>query len=254
MSNKNDCVCSPLQPLLVQVSKYPASEDATHCIEGSCTDVFNHFQTALSFTQGWLGAGGTLLSVRHHFSDYVRHIRQAKQHVWWHHRLRHRVILPRAAEKDNGEEVLLWPDCWVRWKIVFPFPCLNSQLEILQCDDCRRFGFLIKNEINFISIVVFFFFFLIPLWLYWVSKSLLFLIIPSLLWLYLRARHGRDGHSYCSVKGCERVKITATTSSKETCNCTAKAYPKYAKAPSVVVPMPALNTQPCRDCGAKQVC
>uniref|UniRef100_A0A669ERK0 hyaluronoglucosaminidase n=1 Tax=Oreochromis niloticus TaxID=8128 RepID=A0A669ERK0_ORENI len=75
----------------------------------------------------------------------------------------------------------------------------------------------------------------------------------GLLWLYLRARHGRDGHSYCSVKGCERVKITATTSSKETCNCTAKAYPKYAKAPSVVVPMPALNTQPCRDCGAKQV-
>ncbi|XP_004544397.3 cell surface hyaluronidase isoform X1 [Maylandia zebra] len=75
----------------------------------------------------------------------------------------------------------------------------------------------------------------------------------GLLWLYLRARHGRDGHSYCSVKGCERVKITATTSSKETCNCTAKAYPKYAKAPSVVVPMPALNTQPCRDCGAKQL-
>lgn len=137
-------------------------------------------------------------------------------------------------------------------RLFFPFPCLNSQLEILQCDDCRRFGFLIKNEINFISIV--FLFFLIPLWLYWVSKSLLFLIIPSLLWLYLRARHGRDGHSYCSVKGCERVKITATTSSKETCNCTAKAYPKYAKAPSVVVPMPALNTQPCRDCGAKQVC
>uniref|UniRef100_A0A665X4Q3 G8 domain-containing protein n=1 Tax=Echeneis naucrates TaxID=173247 RepID=A0A665X4Q3_ECHNA len=75
----------------------------------------------------------------------------------------------------------------------------------------------------------------------------------GLLWLYLRARHGRDGHSYCSVKGCERVKIMATTSSKQTCNCAAKAYPKYSKAPSAVIPMPAFNTTPCKDCGAKQV-
>uniref|UniRef100_A0A671VU89 hyaluronoglucosaminidase n=1 Tax=Sparus aurata TaxID=8175 RepID=A0A671VU89_SPAAU len=75
----------------------------------------------------------------------------------------------------------------------------------------------------------------------------------GLLWLYLRARHGRDGHSYCSVKGCERVKVMATTSSKQTCNCSAKAYPKYSKTPSAVVPMPALNTQPCKGCGAKQV-
>uniref|UniRef100_A0A8C8IKH2 hyaluronoglucosaminidase n=1 Tax=Oncorhynchus tshawytscha TaxID=74940 RepID=A0A8C8IKH2_ONCTS len=63
----------------------------------------------------------------------------------------------------------------------------------------------------------------------------------GLLWLYLRARQGRDGHSYCSVKGCERVKVMATTSSsKLTCNCTAKAYPKYTKTPSAVVPIPAL--------------
>ncbi|XP_037114733.1 cell surface hyaluronidase [Syngnathus acus] len=74
----------------------------------------------------------------------------------------------------------------------------------------------------------------------------------GLLWLYLRARHGRDGHSYCSVKGCERVKVTATTSSQRTCNCTSKAYPKYAKTPSAVLPMPALDTQPCLDCGAQQ--
>lgn len=75
-----------------------------------------------------------------------------------------------------------------------------------------------------------------------------------MLWLYLRARQRRDGHSYCSVKGCERVKVMATTSSsKLTCNCTTKAYPKYTKAPSAVVPMPTLSTQPCRDCGASQV-
>uniref|UniRef100_A0A667XXB2 hyaluronoglucosaminidase n=1 Tax=Myripristis murdjan TaxID=586833 RepID=A0A667XXB2_9TELE len=75
----------------------------------------------------------------------------------------------------------------------------------------------------------------------------------GLLWLYLRARHGRDSHSYCSVKGCERVKVTATTSSRQTCNCTAKAYPKYTKTPSAAVPMPRLNTQPCKGCGAKQL-
>ncbi|XP_035514547.1 cell surface hyaluronidase [Morone saxatilis] len=75
----------------------------------------------------------------------------------------------------------------------------------------------------------------------------------GLLWLYLRARHGRDGQSYCSVKGCERVKVMATTSSKQTCNCSAKAYPKYSKTPSAVVPMPALNTQSCKGCGAKQL-
>lgn len=74
----------------------------------------------------------------------------------------------------------------------------------------------------------------------------------GLLWLYLRARHSRDGHSYCSVKGCERVKVIATTALKQICNCTAKAYPKYAKSPSATVPMPASNTQPCKNCGAKQ--
>ncbi|XP_068461337.1 cell surface hyaluronidase [Clinocottus analis] len=75
----------------------------------------------------------------------------------------------------------------------------------------------------------------------------------GLLWLYLRARHGRDGHSYCSVKGCERVKVLATTSSKQTCNCTSKAYPKYYEMPSAVLPMPALNTLPCKGCGAKKL-
>uniref|UniRef100_A0A1A8FZ47 Transmembrane protein 2 n=2 Tax=Nothobranchius korthausae TaxID=1143690 RepID=A0A1A8FZ47_9TELE len=74
----------------------------------------------------------------------------------------------------------------------------------------------------------------------------------GLLWFYLRARHGRDGHSYCSTKGCERVKVTSTTSSKQTCNCTQTAYPKYSKKPSAVVPMPAPNRQPCSDCGAQQ--
>uniref|UniRef100_A0A8C9T704 Cell migration inducing hyaluronidase 2 n=1 Tax=Scleropages formosus TaxID=113540 RepID=A0A8C9T704_SCLFO len=75
----------------------------------------------------------------------------------------------------------------------------------------------------------------------------------GLLWLSLRARHNRDGHSYCSRKGCERVKITATTTSKETSNCMLKAYPKYTKPPKATVPMPSLNTALCTECGASKV-
>uniref|UniRef100_A0A8C9SSW2 hyaluronoglucosaminidase n=1 Tax=Scleropages formosus TaxID=113540 RepID=A0A8C9SSW2_SCLFO len=75
----------------------------------------------------------------------------------------------------------------------------------------------------------------------------------GLLWLSLRARHNRDGHSYCSRKGCERVKITATTTSKETSNCMLKAYPKYTKPPKATVPMPSLNTALCTECGASKL-
>uniref|UniRef100_A0AAY5EAM1 hyaluronoglucosaminidase n=1 Tax=Electrophorus electricus TaxID=8005 RepID=A0AAY5EAM1_ELEEL len=75
----------------------------------------------------------------------------------------------------------------------------------------------------------------------------------GLLWLYVRAQHGRSGYSYCSVRGCERVKITATTSTKQTCNCTARAYPKYRKQPSATTPMPPPTTTPCTRCGASKV-
>ncbi|XP_053510042.1 cell surface hyaluronidase isoform X2 [Ictalurus furcatus] len=76
----------------------------------------------------------------------------------------------------------------------------------------------------------------------------------GLLWLYTRARHPRNGHSYCSTRGCERVKIIATMSTKQTtCNCTAAAYPKYTKDPSASVPMPAPVTQPCNKCGASKL-
>uniref|UniRef100_A0A673JNX2 G8 domain-containing protein n=1 Tax=Sinocyclocheilus rhinocerous TaxID=307959 RepID=A0A673JNX2_9TELE len=70
----------------------------------------------------------------------------------------------------------------------------------------------------------------------------------GLLWLYARARHRRDGHSYCSTAGCERVKIIATIRANQktqTCNCTANAYPKYRKPASNIVPMPKPNTENC---------
>lgn len=71
------------------------------------------------------------------------------------------------------------------------------------------------------------------------------------LWLYLRARYGRDGQSYCSVKGCERVKIIAT--GRLTSDCMAKAYPKYRKPPTALIPMPERITTPCKTCGATKL-
>lgn len=192
----------------------------------------------LSPTKGWLGAGGTLLPIRHHVSDYGRHQRQTKQHLWWPHRLRHRGLPRGVGEEADGEEVLLWPNCWVR---------TNSKSKPL-VQFAREESVCLKFDLKCIpdSKVIF----LTPIASHFKSNRF---FSPRLLWLYLRARHGRDGHSYCSAKGCERVKVMATTSSKQTCNCTSKAYPKYHKPPSAVVPMPALNTQPCKGCGAKQV-
>ncbi|KAJ8414994.1 hypothetical protein AAFF_G00025170 [Aldrovandia affinis] len=75
----------------------------------------------------------------------------------------------------------------------------------------------------------------------------------GLMWLYLRAQYGRDGQSYCSVKGCERVKITAISPNRQICNCMAKAYPKYTKTPKAIVPMPKQTTTPCQNCGASKL-
>ncbi|KAI7813586.1 cell surface hyaluronidase [Triplophysa rosa] len=78
----------------------------------------------------------------------------------------------------------------------------------------------------------------------------------GLLWLYAQAKHRRDGHSYCSVAGCERVKIIATirpAQKTQTCNCTTNAYPKYSKTASIIVHMPKPNTEPCRACGASRL-
>ncbi|XP_061117443.1 cell surface hyaluronidase [Conger conger] len=75
----------------------------------------------------------------------------------------------------------------------------------------------------------------------------------GLLWLFLRSRYDRDGQSYCSAKGCERVKITALSPSKQTSNCMAKAYPKYRKPPQAIVPMPKRIATSCQGCGASKL-
>lgn len=78
-------------------------------------------------------------------------------------------------------------------------------------------------------------------------------IFYRLLFLYLRAHSHRDGHSYCSSQGCERVKIQAATDSKDISNCMDKAYPQYYKKPSAVKRMPAMLTGLCQGCGTHQV-
>lgn len=75
----------------------------------------------------------------------------------------------------------------------------------------------------------------------------------GLLFLYLRSHSHRDGHSYCSSQGCERVKIQAATDSKDISNCMAKAYPQYYKKPSAVKRMPAMLTGLCQGCGTHQM-
>ncbi|XP_039606665.1 cell surface hyaluronidase isoform X1 [Polypterus senegalus] len=75
----------------------------------------------------------------------------------------------------------------------------------------------------------------------------------GLLFLFLQARRSRDGHSYCSAQGCERVKISATMKSSEVSSCFAKAYPKYAKVPKAIVPMPKKTGKLCSNCGASKL-
>ncbi|XP_033890991.3 cell surface hyaluronidase [Acipenser ruthenus] len=75
----------------------------------------------------------------------------------------------------------------------------------------------------------------------------------GLLLIFLHAKHSRDGHSYCSTQGCERVKVTATIKSKDTSNCMTKAYPKYSKPPKAIIAMPPRTTTQCSNCGAAKM-
>uniref|UniRef100_A0A8U7NCF4 hyaluronoglucosaminidase n=1 Tax=Corvus moneduloides TaxID=1196302 RepID=A0A8U7NCF4_CORMO len=75
----------------------------------------------------------------------------------------------------------------------------------------------------------------------------------GLLFLFLQAKYNRDGHSYCSSQGCERIKIVTKDSSKGISNCMAKAYPKYYQVPAVIKQMPEKTTVPCKKCGTTQM-
>ncbi|XP_039217617.1 cell surface hyaluronidase isoform X1 [Crotalus tigris] len=75
----------------------------------------------------------------------------------------------------------------------------------------------------------------------------------GLLFLFLQAKYHREGHSYCSSQGCERVKIQASFQSKSYSNCSTNAYPKYFQKPTAVKRMPTKITNICLKCGSDQV-
>ncbi|XP_053275095.1 cell migration-inducing and hyaluronan-binding protein [Pleuronectes platessa] len=61
----------------------------------------------------------------------------------------------------------------------------------------------------------------------------------GLLFLKVKAHNDREQFAFCSVKGCERVKITAIIpKGSPPSNCMAQAYPRHAELPVVDVPMP----------------
>ncbi|CAH1266051.1 TMEM2 [Branchiostoma lanceolatum] len=74
----------------------------------------------------------------------------------------------------------------------------------------------------------------------------------GLLFLKIRSHYNREGHSYCSHMGCERVVISATMTSDAVSNCTASAYPKYSLTPTETIPMPTFQStiNNCSGCGA----
>lgn len=60
-----------------------------------------------------------------------------------------------------------------------------------------------------------------------------------LLFLRLKAHNERERFAFCSVKGCERIKIKALIPKNAgVSDCTATAYPRFAERPVVDVPMP----------------
>eukprot|EP00058_Branchiostoma_floridae_P009863 XP_002595351.1 hypothetical protein BRAFLDRAFT_124938 [Branchiostoma floridae] len=74
----------------------------------------------------------------------------------------------------------------------------------------------------------------------------------GLLFLKVRANYDREGYSYCSHMGCERIIISATMTSDAVSDCTAAAYPKYSLTPAETIPMSNFLSMAndCTGCGA----
>ncbi|KAF2977706.1 hypothetical protein EK904_007674 [Melospiza melodia maxima] len=61
----------------------------------------------------------------------------------------------------------------------------------------------------------------------------------GLLFLKLKAQNEKEKFAFCSVKGCERIRIKAVIpKTAGVSDCEATAYPKYIETPIVEVPMP----------------
>lgn len=60
-----------------------------------------------------------------------------------------------------------------------------------------------------------------------------------LLFLKLKAQNEREKFAFCSMKGCERIKIKALLPRNAgISDCTATAYPRFTERAIVDVPMP----------------
>lgn len=63
--------------------------------------------------------------------------------------------------------------------------------------------------------------------------------VCRLLFLKLKAQNEREKFAFCSVKGCERIKIKALIPKNAgISDCAATAYPKFTEKAIVDVPMP----------------
>ncbi|XP_068131333.1 inactive cell surface hyaluronidase CEMIP2-like [Hyperolius riggenbachi] len=74
------------------------------------------------------------------------------------------------------------------------------------------------------------------------------------LFLHLQAHESRNGHSYCSQNGCERVKITANFHADDSNDCIVKPFPDGAgDVQHVKLSVSQRLPLPCSQCGAPQV-
>uniref|UniRef100_A0A8V0ZC05 hyaluronoglucosaminidase n=1 Tax=Gallus gallus TaxID=9031 RepID=A0A8V0ZC05_CHICK len=71
------------------------------------------------------------------------------------------------------------------------------------------------------------------------------------LFVHLQAHEARQGHSYCSQQGCERIKIMAQMYPGGSWSCAPNPFSQRPAAPQR--PMSQHKAVPCRACGAPQV-
>ncbi|XP_064525014.1 inactive cell surface hyaluronidase CEMIP2-like isoform X3 [Pseudopipra pipra] len=71
------------------------------------------------------------------------------------------------------------------------------------------------------------------------------------LFVHLQAHEAREGHSYCSQQGCERIKITAHMSPGDSWSCDPNPFPERPVAAQHPVSQRPAGL--CRACGAPQV-
>ncbi|CAM4611557.1 unnamed protein product [Lepidochelys olivacea] len=72
------------------------------------------------------------------------------------------------------------------------------------------------------------------------------------LFVVLQAHEARRGHSYCSQRGCERIKIVTRMSSKDSWSCALNPFLENRR-PATQHSMSQRLTVPCSQCGAPQV-